>query len=428
MIRRAIVLLAGGLLLVTVLEATAGASPTPLTSMLPSPQLAGRGSSAVCSSDVGCLARLLTVKPGSDVPVTSHAPLGYGPQALSTAYQLPSAATGNAGTEAIIDSFYDPNAAADLAAYRSTYKLPRCTMGNGCFRQVNALGTKQFFQPTTPAQDRLAREVGVETSLDLDMASAACPTCSLILVYAYEPGSKNPSGFHVPWFADAVSTAVRLGADSVSVSYQFPPIPTFLKLAPSFNHPGVAVLASSGDGGYEGDHVGFPADLPTVISVGGTTLYQTPGQGDGFTEVAWDDGGSGCAVGEPPAVGQPDSVSGLCGGFRAGADISAVADPTTGVAVYDSYTPPHAPPFPWFVVGGTSVSSPYVGGLFARAGTAGVNGPSTLYANAGDFRDITLGQNAPFGACFPNPVALCQASIGWDGPTGVGTPQGLTGF
>jgi subtilase family serine protease len=146
-------------------------------------------------------------------------------------------------------------------------------------------------------------------------------------------------------------------------------------------HPGMAVLASSGDGGYEGNqHTGWPQNLPWVTSVGGTSLLMTNPQGTAFNETAWSGSGSGCETDLPAAIGQPAKVSAYCGGHRAGSDVSAVADPGTGVAVYDSYLPPQFGAG-WLTVGGTSASSPFVAGLYARGGhSSGVLGPNTLYA------------------------------------------------
>lgn len=150
--------------------------------------------------------------------------------------------------------------------------------------------------------------------------------------------------------------------------------------------------------------------------------------GSGFEEVGWDFAGSGCSADVSPAFGQPPVVSAVCGGFRASSDISADADPNTGVSVFDSYAPYSGMPYNWVVVGGTSVSSPFIAGLYARAGhLTGVEGPNSLYLDPPrDFNDIIAGSNWYPGGC--HPAAICTAGPGWDGPTGLGTPHGLNGF
>jgi hypothetical protein len=231
-------------------------------------------------------------------------------------------------------------------------------------------------------------------------------------------------------FGTAVNTAAKFGASSVSMSYQYPSdsVVEFGQAGRDLFHPGVAVLASSGDGGYEGDqHGGWPANLPWVVSVGGTSLFQTA---DGYVDNVWAGAGSGCETDLPGAIGAPASVNAVCGGHRASSDVSAVADPGTGVAVYDTYAPFSGQPLNWITVGGTSASSPFVAGLYARGGhLSQVIGPNTMYnAPAGAFTDVTFGQNAPVRSCKPAEIALCNAGKGWDGPTGVGVPNGLAGF
>jgi hypothetical protein len=227
-----------------------------------------------------------------------------------------------------------------------------------------------------------------------------------------------------------VNTAAKLGASSVSMSYQYPSDHTveYGQAGRDLFHPGMAVLASSGDGGYEGDqHGGWPANLPWVVSVGGTSLYQTA---DGYVNQAWSGAGSGCETDLPAAIGAPASVSANCGGHRASSDVSAVADPSTGVAVFDTYAPYSGQPLNWISVGGTSASSPFIAGLYARGGhLSQVMGPNTVYGAApGAFTDVAFGQNAPVRACTPAEIALCVSGKGWDGPTGVGVPNGLAGF
>ncbi|MFI9271353.1 peptidase S8 [Kitasatospora sp. NPDC052896] len=416
----------------TVAQAQSTASPRlGSAASLPSPQLAGRGTVQVCAGIARnrCMAQLVTVAPGSTKALATSAPAGYGPADFAAAYHLPAANAGPANTIAILDEGAFPTLEADLNAYRTQYGLPACTTANGCFKQVDEHGGAPLAAGATSDEKNFDEQVGVETTLDVDMASAACPTCHILEITVNRDMTTSEDQAAED-FGVAMNTAAALGASAASVSYQFSPDAT-LDLgaaARDFYHPGMAITASSGDGGYEGTPSGWPQNLPTVTSVGGTTLYRTPGAGrGGYTEVAWDGSGSGCAAELPPALGQPTSVSANCGGHRAGSDVAADADPTTGAAVYDDYTPFSGLQQGWLAVGGTSQSSPYIAGLYARGGhLADVEGPNTLYAAPSSaFNDVTVGQNAPANSgC----TVLCVSGRGWDGPTGLGTPNGLSGF
>jgi subtilase family serine protease len=395
----------------------------------------------VCAAaNAHCLALLVTSATNATAPLSTTAPLGYGAGDLATAYNLPAAGVGAAGTVAIIDGGADPQLESDLATYRAQYGLPACTTASGCLKITDLHGGP----PLAPVAGELGEieeeEIGVETSLDMDMASAACPGCKLIEVQI--PASDafvddDPADLDAAMadFGTAVNTATSLGAGAVSMSYQYPSDAN-VETGPTGRalfHPGVAVLASSGDGGFEGnEHTGWPQNLPWVTSVGGTSLYATNDAGTTFTQTAWSGAGSGCETDLPAGIGQPSTVSAACGGHRAASDVSADADPATGPAVYDTEVPFSGEPYDWIVVGGTSASSPFVAGVYARGGNLSqVIGPNTLYsAPKGAFTDVTIGQNAYPGTCqsVSAPVALCQAGKGWDGPTGVGTPNGLAGF
>jgi hypothetical protein len=395
---------------------------------LPSALLAGRGSAAVCHTHGHCAARILTVAPGSGKPLTTTVPAGYGPADFAKAYKLPAGA-GQKGTIAILDEGAFPTLESTLNAYRKTYGLPACTSASGCFKQVDEYGGAPLKPGKTDEEKTFDEEVGIETTLDVDMASAACPLCKIVEITVNRDITAS-NDVAASDFGVALNTAAKLGANAASISYQFAPDAT-LDLGPvarDFFHPGMAITASSGDGGYEGTPDGWPQNLPTVTSVGGTSLYSTPSTSRGYTEVAWSGAGSGCAGDLPAALGQPSSVSAYCGGHRTDADVSADADPNTGAAVYDDYAPESGQPYGWVVVGGTSESSPFIAGVYARAGHLGeVEGPSTLYADpAKDFNDVQIGANYPPHAGCDN--ALCVAGTGWDGPTGLGTPNGLAGF
>ncbi|GLY84008.1 putative Ig domain-containing protein [Actinoallomurus iriomotensis] len=323
------------------------------------------------------------------------APSGLGAADLKSAYALPSGGSGQ--TVAIIDAYDDPNAEADLATYRSQYGLSACTTANGCFKKVNETGGSSL-----PSADSGWAE---EISLDLDMVSAVCPSCKILLVEASQPSMDD--------LGTAVNTAVSLGAKFVSNSYGGSEDSTDPSSDSSyFNHPGVAITVSSGDDGYG---VEYPAASRYVTAVGGTSLSRASNT-RGWSETAWSGAGSGCSAYDAKPTWQTDTGCSK----RTVADVSAVADPNTGLAVYDTYGVGG-----WVVVGGTSASAPIIAGVYALAGApaAGSYPASFPYAHTSALNDVTSGSN---GSCSPS--YLCKAAAGYDGPTGLGTPNGVTAF
>jgi hypothetical protein len=337
-------------------------------------------------------------------PAAAPTGVGYGPASLQAAYKLPSATAGSGQTVAIVDAFDDPSAAANLATYRKAWGLPAC--GTGCFTKVNQNG-KATPLPAPAHTTGWATEV----SLDLDMVSAICPKCHILLVEASTPTTAN--------LGTAVNAAVALGARYVSNSYGGPEAASDPTLDTKYyRHPGVAVTASAGDSGYG---VSYPAASQYVTSVGGTSL-SAAGNVRGWTEKVWGSAsggqgtGSGCSADDAKPSWQTDTGCAR----RTGNDVAAVASPSTGVAIYDSYDEDG-----WLEVGGTSASSPIIASVFALAGPpkAGTYPSSYLYAHPGSLFDVTSGAN---GSC--NPAYLCHAEAGYDGPTGLGTPDGTAGF
>ncbi|WP_405593075.1 putative Ig domain-containing protein [Streptomyces sp. NBC_01190] len=329
-------------------------------------------------------------------------PSGYGPTDLQSAYALPSSA-GSGATVAIVDAQDDPNAAADLSTYRTQYGLPACTTANGCFRKVNQTGGTSY--PT--ADSGWAGEI----SLDLDMVSAVCPQCHILLVEA--------SSANMDDLGTAVNEAVSLGAKYVSNSYGGDEDSSDTTAdSQYFNHPGVAITVSSGDEGYGAE---YPAASKYVTAVGGTALKRASGTTRGWSESVWNTSstegtGSGCSAYDAKPTWQTDTGCSK----RTIADVSAVADPATGLAVYDSYQASG-----WQVYGGTSASSPIIASVYALAGTpaAGTTPASYLYAHTGSLNDVTSGSNGSCGSSY-----LCTAKAGYDGPTGLGTPNGTAAF
>ncbi|BCJ29081.1 S53 family peptidase [Actinocatenispora sera] len=324
-------------------------------------------------------------------------PAGYGPADLRSAYDLPT--TGGADqTVAIVDAGDAANAEADLAVYRDTYGLPACTTANGCFRKVNQDGQ------ASP----LPEDAGwsVEIALDLDMVSAVCPDCHILLVEADYPDAGSLS--------TAVDTAAALGATEISNSYGGGDGHGVDQYAASYRHPGVAVVASSGDSGYGNPTA--PAEYPSVIAVGGTSLHRD-GSARGWAESAWSGSGTGCSayLAKPAWQHDPNCPN------RMIADIAAVADPNTGVAVYETEQETG-----WIVAGGTSASSPIVAGIIALAGNPDrYPDASYFYAHGEQLHDIVTGaaEGVDCGGDY-----LCTALPGYDGLTGNGTPNGIAAF
>jgi subtilase family serine protease len=320
-------------------------------------------------------------------------PSGYGPADLRSAYKV--TGTGLATTViAIVDAYGYTNAEKDLGVYRSTYGLSPCTTANGCFAKYNQSGVKGSYpgQNTGWAQ---------ETALDLDMASAMCPGCKIVLVEANTAGYTD--------LGIAVNTAANLGAHVISNSYGGSETGSSAYAA-YYDHAGVAVTVSSGDNGYG---VQFPASVRTVTAVGGTSLrHDTSSRG--FSETVWAGAGSGCSAVYAKPTWQTDTGCAK----RMEADVSAIADPNTGVAVYG----PGRGGSVWAVYGGTSVAAPLVGGIYAVNGGA-VNYGADPYANLGSLFDVITGSN---GSC--SVAYYCHAGAGYDGPTGLGTPNGAAAF
>jgi Putative Ig domain len=323
-------------------------------------------------------------------------PSGLGPSNLQSAYKL-STAGGSGATVAIVDAYDDPKAESDLATYRSQFGLPACTTANGCFKKVNQNGATS---PLPTADSGWAGEI----SLDVDMVSAVCPNCKILLI---EANSANGNDLYA-----AVDRAVTMGAKYVSNSWGGSEYSGQTTDDAHFNHPGVAITVSSGDNGTGSE---YPSSSRFVTSVGGTSL-RTASNSRGWSESAWSGAGSGCSAYDAKPSWQ--TVTTNCS-RRAAADVSAVADPATGVAVYQTYGASG-----WSVYGGTSASAPIIASVYALAGTPGSSDyPAAYpYSHTGNLFDVTTGNNGSCGA------PMCNAGTGWDGPTGLGTPNGTAAF
>ncbi len=411
---------------------------------------------------------------------------GLTPEDLHAAYQLPlSTETSSSQTIALVDAYNDLTAESDLETYDEEFGLPKCTAANKCFEKVNQNG-EATSPPFPQSQSSLMKEEklceeghgeacflveeaegwSVEMSLDIETAHAICQNCHIALVEANSPSYVNLEA--------AEDAAVQLGASEISNSWAGPECVegTCVEDSSAFKHPGIVITAAAGDDGYlnwleepRRRSANFPASSPRVIAVGGTRLNLTAGH-KWVSETVWNDGGEsggikdghgasggGCSTeftAQPWQQNVADWSSVGCGNKRAIADVSADADPYTGVAVYDSQGIEEGEE--WGAIGGTSLASPLIAATFALAGGAnGVEYPArTLYENAvkspESLHDVTVGSTgeclSPFDeqtrapACTTAAEAkascsshlICQAGAGYDGPTGVGTPDGITAF
>ncbi|WP_308020257.1 S53 family peptidase, partial [Streptomyces sp. LS1784] len=352
-----------------------------------------------------CLALIRTDLPRLRHPRPDTEPPGFGARDLQAAYDLPRNGGGDR-TVAIVVAFDDRTAESDLAVYREQYHLPPCTTANGCFRKINQNGGSTPPPTTDPGWV-------VETATDLAAVSAACPDCHLLLVEADDDLLRNE--------IHAVGQAFQQGATFISMSFGAPEFPNQTLVDAFFNHRGIAFVASSGDNGYPNPI--YPAASQFVTAAGGTSLHRVhrrvpPFTRPGWSESAWSGSGSGCSLFDPKPSWQHDPG---CAN-RTIADVSAVADPGTGIAVY--FTDPNDGAG-WHVIGGTSVAAPLITGMYAVAGTPGANdfAASYPYARPRAFNDIVTGSTGSCGGSY-----LCTAVRGYDGPTGIGTPHGVRGL
>ena len=299
-----------------------------------------------------------------------------------------------------MDAYNDPTEEADLATYRSTYGLPACTTANGCFRKVDQRGGTSY--PRT--NGGWAQEI----SLDLDMVSATCPDCHILLVEADSNSFAN--------LGATVNTAAGIaGVSAISNSYGGGDAAD-TTYGSYYNHPGIAVTASTGDGGYQGGS--YPASSSYATAVGGTSLNKAANT-RGWTETVWSGAGSGCSLYNTALVAAASANTGCA--KRAMADVSAVADPNTGVAVYDSTA--YKGSSGWMVFDGTSASAPIIGSVYALSGNTTGYANAVPYTHTSALFDVTSGSN---GTC-PT-TQWCTARTGWDGPSGLGIRRSPTFF
>lgn len=342
-----------------------------------------------------CHAHVVTDSKGN--PHASSGPTGYSPTQLQTAYGLPSSSAGAGQTIGIVDAYDDPKIESDLAVYSTQFGLPACTTANGCFKKVNQTGGTKY--------PRSNSGWALEISLDVEIAHALCPNCKILLVEATSTTFTNllAAEDYARAHATVVSNSWGGGESSGETSYDT-----------HFASLGLPTTFSSGDSGYG---VEYPASSQYVTAVGGTTLKLTASN-TRSSETVWSGAGSGCSAYEPKPSWQKDTGC----THRTVADVAAVADPNTGAAIYDSVS--YNGQSGWFTVGGTSLASPIIASTYALAGNGGgtVDGEYP-YLHTSSLFDVTSGSN---GSC--SIAYLCTGKTAYDGPTGLGTPIGITAF
>ncbi|HEY8314206.1 MAG TPA: hypothetical protein VIG51_08505 [Candidatus Baltobacteraceae bacterium] len=351
-----------------------------------SPEALPGGDLALCPDARPGVARCLAVQNTGVLPLSDPAatPLeirGLHPADIRSAYGLP-AGGGDGQTVAIVDAYDDPGAEADLAVYRNAFGLTPCTTLNGCFQKTAQDGSTRYPAPNAAW--------ATEIALDLDVVSATCPRCRILLVEA--------SSASLDDLAASDDRAVALGATVVSNSYDAAEWPGEAALETHYAHRGVPITVSSGDGGIPT----YPAASRYVTAVGGTTLTRN---GSGWTQSPWKNAGHGCSYYMWRPYWQP---KGPCHNARSTVDIAVVADPQTGVAVYDDFSN-SGQAGGWIVVGGTSVGAPLVASAYALAGNGrSINSAWYAYQHRDAFTDI--------------------GPAGFDAYAGIGSPRNVTGF
>ncbi|AIE84354.1 putative family S53 non-peptidase [Fimbriimonas ginsengisoli Gsoil 348] len=327
---------------------------------------------------------------------------GYHPADIRAAYNVPP----NLGTQAIaiVDAFDLPTSLNDFNFFSAQFGLPTEPSGvatastNRVFQVVYASGTK----PATNA------DWGGEIALDIEWAHAMAPNAKIYLIEADSDSLLD------------LLAAVRVAATQlsnvrqISMSFGANEFTNESASDSTFLGTNKVFFASSGDAS---NLVSYPAASPNVVGVGGTRLALS--NGSVVSETAWSSAGGGPSSREPRPTYQ-NSVSGVVGSARGTPDIAAIADPETGVAVYDS-TPIPGTGVGWFVVGGTSLACPVCAGITNARGyftASSFSELTRLYGLAGTsfFRDITSGTSGQF-----------SARVGYDFVTGLGSLLGIFG-
>lgn len=334
--------------------------------------------------------------------LASSGPAGYHPADIRRAYNLPS--TGGSGAIAIVDAYHYPTAKADFNTFSAMFGLPK---ESSAYARTN---TNKVFQLVfaTGSQPQVSASWSQEAALDIEWAHAMAPSAKIYLVEA-------KSSSYADMFAAVQKAATLPGVRQISMSWGGSEFSGEVAYDAYMAATGIVYFASSGD---NGGVKSYPAISPNVVGVGGTCL-KLDNSGNYISETAWSGSGGGLSTYEPFPTFQ-SMVQSIVGSKRGSPDISFVADPYTGCAVYDST--PYSGYSGWMVFGGTSLAAPCVAGITNLSGTfrscsAAQN--TRFYNGLGGigFRDIVSGKAGTF-----------SAKTGWDYPTGLGSPIGLSAY
>ena len=336
-------------------------------------------------------------------PFASSGVVGYTPMQIRHAYGLDQITNGGLNqTIGIVVAYGSPTAQNDLNVFSDNFGIPRTTI-----------------QIISPKGKSLSTDAGwaLETSLDVQWAHAIAPKAKIVLSIAPTPSLSN--------LLSAVDAAVTAGAKVISMSWGSGEFSTEAQQDSHFSTTGVSYFAASGDSGSTAGTM-WPAASSKVTAVGGTTPSLDSNGNLTSAETAWSGSGGGFSL----YITRPSYQNGWQpSANRAYPDVALVANPSTGVAVFDST--PYNGSAGWWQVGGTSASSPMwaasvaignelrsikgktslsgVGAaVYNLAGSVSSLGAS-LYSNY--FYDVTSGNTGNY-----------SATPKYDETTGLGTP------
>ena len=369
-----------------------------------------------------CLSSISTKSVASPIIASPKSSGFYGPTEFHTAYQLPCTPGGPVQAICTTPTTYGPETIAivdaggyasssgtleaDLQTYTTHYGLPACTTANGCLTIVNQTGA------SSPLPPNISSGWSDEIALDVEVAHAICQTCKIVLVEANDDTLTN--------LVAAEDTAASYSPIAISNSWGSTTDATSYDA--HFKRTGMAVVAATGDSGTNSNGQSWPADIPEVVAAAGSTL-QLNTNNTWASETLWSGSGGGCSTSYTAPTWQTArsdwATNGCSNGGRAFGDLVADADPNTGAAVYVDSS--------WLMVGGTSLATPIIAAMYALQGAmpASANAVSTLYQNSSSiaFHDITSGSD-----CTTSGQPNCTAATGFDVPSGLGAPSGLSAF
>lgn len=402
----------------------ASAAPGASTHGKPTKPKPFRNSKAICGpvpkGFARCLAHVVTDRDGHRFKATPAISGAYGPTQFHVGYQLPCTPGGPVASICATPATFGPtvaivdagnlttggaSVASSLAVYNQNYGLPACTAANGCLTVVNQTGGTSL-PPSRGWDDEIA--------LDVETVHMICQTCKIVLVESTTTSQSD--------MATAVNTAASFNPVAISNSYGVDNADT-TSLDSFYTHPGIAVVASTGDSGAATNGVAWPADIPTVVAVSGTSLNLN-NDSSWASETVWSGSGGGCNQTYAAPAWQLAIVnwgSNGCGTRRAFGDVSADANPATGAAVVIGTT--------WSQFGGTSLAAPIVAAIFGLVGKFPAGAPGSVIpylgnnGNSANFHDIVSGSD-----CIVSGQLHCTASAGFDTPSGLGSPHGAGGF